>query len=424
MWLRLAACAAFLVVPVAYAQMGTTPSSTLSLDDAIARVATTHPDLRIFDGRRQVLDANLASAALKPPMTLGATIENTLGTGNYRGFSEAELTVTLAGVIERGGKLNARQALALANIDTLAPQREMARLDLLAETAQRYLAVTAATKRKSIAELDIVQRRRAVDAARTRLTAGASPESVVLTAQAALATAELDRDRAIADEAATRQNLAALWNERTPSFTVAAIRGAGELLQDELPPADRQLFAQQVVDQSLRLQNLIDQLMQLSQLEQRPALAQAHNGVAATTSLRQCAEQALRQLQTTAAQKGLALQLQGDDSSGAWDARLVELAISNLLANALDFSPAGSQVLVQLGPNRVTVQDSGPGVPDALMHKLGERFFTTPRPNGERSGTGLGLSIVHRIMQLHGGQLHFANTQPGLRVELDFAPHG
>lgn len=97
MWLRLAACAAFLVVPVAYAQMGTTPSSTLSLDDAIARVATTHPDLRIFDGRRQVLDANLASAALKPPMTLGATIENTLGTGNYRGFSEAELTVTLAG---------------------------------------------------------------------------------------------------------------------------------------------------------------------------------------------------------------------------------------------------------------------------------------------------------------------------------------
>ena len=191
MWLRLAACAAFLVVPVAYAQTGTAPSSTLSLDDAIARVATTHPDLRIFDGRRQVLDANLASAALKPPMTLGATIENTLGTGNYRGFSEAELTVTLAGVIERGGKLNARQALALANIDTLAPQREMARLDLLAETARRYLAVTAATKRKSIAELDIVQRRRAVDAARTRLTAGASPESVVLTAQAALATAEL-----------------------------------------------------------------------------------------------------------------------------------------------------------------------------------------------------------------------------------------
>ena len=41
----------------------------------------------------------------------------------------------------------------------------------------------------------------------------------------------------------------------------------------------------------------------------------------------------------------------------------------------------------------------------------------------KRSGTGLGLSIVHRIMQLHNGQLRFANTQPGLQVVLDFSPH-
>ena len=222
MWLRLAACAAFLVVPVAYAQTGTAPSSTLSLDDAIARVATTHPDLRIFDGRRQVLDANLASAALKPPMTLGATIENTLGTGNYRGFSEAELTVTLAGVIERGGKLNARQALALANIDTLAPQREMARLDLLAETARRYLAAAAARDQGDIGRIDVEQRRRTVAAARHRHQAGASPESVVLTAEAALVRAELAVERAAQQEQAARQHLAALWGERDPAFGLAA----------------------------------------------------------------------------------------------------------------------------------------------------------------------------------------------------------
>lgn len=197
---------------------------------------------------------------------------------------------------------------------------------------------------------------------------------------------------------------------------VAAIRGAGELLQDELPAADRQLFAQQVMDQSQRLQNLVDQLMQLTQLEQRPPLT----ALRPTTSLRDCAELALGQLQATATQKGIHLVLEGNDSAGAWDAQLVQLAISNLVANALDFSPSGSQVVVQLAPHRITVQDSGPGVPEGLMHKLGERFFTTPRPNGERSGTGLGLSIVLRIMQLHGGQLHFANTHPGLRASLDF----
>ena len=196
---------------------------------------------------------------------------------------------------------------------------------------------------------------------------------------------------------------------------VAAIRGAGELLQDDLPAADRQMFAQQVVDQSLRLQNLIDQLMQLSQLEQRPQL---HLGTIAT-SLQQCAERAMEKLTTTAAQKRIHLQLQGNDSSGAWEAPLLELAISNLLANALDFSPPGSHITLQLLPQQLQVQDAGPGVPDAMVARLGERFLTTPRPNGERSGTGLGLSIVLRIMRLHGGQLHFANTQPGFAVTLD-----
>ena len=198
---------------------------------------------------------------------------------------------------------------------------------------------------------------------------------------------------------------------------VAAIRGAGELLQDELPPADHQLFARQVVEQSLRLQSLIDQLLQLSKLEQRPILS-SHM---AHTSLRSCANHAITQCQAAAAQTQIALTLHGPDSYGPWEARLVELAISNLLANAIDFAPPASQVLVHLDQHCLTVQDSGPGVASALLPRLGERFFTTARPHGERSGTGLGLSITRRIMQLHGGQLRFANLSPGLAATLDFS---
>jgi len=64
------------------------------------------------------------------------------------------------------------------------------------------------------------------------------------------------------------------------------------------------------------------------------------------------------------------------------------------------------------------VQDSGPGVPDYALHRLGERFFTTARPNGERSGSGLGLAIVQRVVALHGGRMAARNTASGLRVEL------
>ncbi|NYF35997.1 TolC family protein [Stenotrophomonas sp. JAI102] len=219
MWMRLAALAAIAFVPCVYAQ-GTTPAVPLTLDDAIARVAQYHPDLRLAQAQRPVWEARRDAAVLPPPLTLGVELENALGTGDSRGVDAAEATVTLAGVLERGGKLDARRAVAQANLDSLAPQRETARLDLMAEVARRYLAVTDARQQLRIAETDIDQRRRAVAAARLRLQAGASPESVLMTAQAMLAQAELDRDRARQMDQSARAALSALWRQREPGFDV------------------------------------------------------------------------------------------------------------------------------------------------------------------------------------------------------------
>lgn len=221
MWMRLAALAAIAFVPCVYAQ-GTTPAVPLTLDDAIARVAQYHPDLRLAEAQRPVWEARRDAAGLPPPLTLGVELENALGTGDSRGFDAAEATVTLAGVLERGGKLDARRAVAQANLDSLAPQRETVRLDLMAEVARRYLAVTDARQQLRIAETDIEQRRRAVAAARLRLQAGASPESVLMTARAMLAQAELDRDRAEQMDQSARAALSALWRQRDPGFDVVS----------------------------------------------------------------------------------------------------------------------------------------------------------------------------------------------------------
>ncbi len=223
MWLRLAALAAFAIAPCVHAQAPSPAVSpdTLTLDDAIARVARVHPDLRLIDARRDVLQAEHDAASLRPALRAGLEIENALGSGQARAFRQAEATLTLAGVLERGGKLDARRALAQARIDALALQRETQRLDLLADVARRYLAVAAARAQKAVAEQDIAQRRRTVAAARQRLQAGASPESVVLTAQASLARAELVLARAEQQHTAARQHLAALWGERAPRFDLA-----------------------------------------------------------------------------------------------------------------------------------------------------------------------------------------------------------
>lgn len=195
---------------------------------------------------------------------------------------------------------------------------------------------------------------------------------------------------------------------------VAAIRGAGELLQDDLPGDDRRQFAAQVVEQSERLQRLVDRLLELSKLEQR----QHAEAGAAPVALRACAEAALRQCAARAHQRGVRLQLEGDSGSGPWEAELITLALGNLVDNAIDFSPAGGTVRVVLDGATATVQDEGPGVPDYALPRLGERFFTTARPDGTRSGSGLGLAIVKRVMALHGGRLDVASTAQGLRATL------
>lgn len=224
MRVRLAALAAWVVAcaaawPAAAADPAV-PEKPLTLDDAFARVAQAHPDLRLIVARGDVLVAERDRAMLRPPLVAGAQVENAVGTGDYRGATGAEFTLTLASVLERGGKLDARRVLAQRRIDALAVERESRRLDLLAEVARRYLAVNAARRVHEIAEFEISQRQRTVAAARRRLQAGASPEAVVLTAQAALARAELGRDRASQQEAAARQHLAALWDERAPRFEI------------------------------------------------------------------------------------------------------------------------------------------------------------------------------------------------------------
>jgi len=110
------------------------------------------------------------------------------------------------------------------------------------------------------------------------------------------------------------------------------------------------------------------------------------------------------------------------------DAAALEELLDNLIDNCLRYAGRGSTVTVSVAPRpdggvTLRVEDNGPGVPDALLPRLGERFFRAPGNHGD--GTGLGLAIVQRIAELHGASVDYRRApQQGLSVEVHFPAIG
>jgi outer membrane protein, heavy metal efflux system len=198
--------------------------NTLTLDAAMARVVKQHPDLRLYSFVEQGLKAEADKAALGPGFKLNTELENAMGTGNASGLNGAEFTFSLASMLERGGKREARRALAASRIDAIGLQRSAKELDLLAEVARRYLDVFAAQEMQKIVALDLAQRERTVAAAAKRVQAGASHDSVRLTAEAMRARSRLEQSNTKAEHEAAWRRLVILWGD-TQSNKIMPVAG-------------------------------------------------------------------------------------------------------------------------------------------------------------------------------------------------------
>ncbi|MCU0951090.1 MAG: TolC family protein [Burkholderiaceae bacterium] len=165
----------------------------------------------MFVPRRDGLEADARAAALRPGLELQVDLDNVLGSGALQGIDSAELTLSLAGVLESGGKREARRALAAARIDALGVQRAATQLDLLAETTRRYLDLAALQSQRPLLDNDLIQRRLIARAARQRFAVGAAPEASALAADAEIAQAEARLAVLNARQAAAWRRLSLLW---------------------------------------------------------------------------------------------------------------------------------------------------------------------------------------------------------------------
>lgn len=193
---------------------------------------------------------------------------------------------------------------------------------------------------------------------------------------------------------------------------LAAIRGAAELMGEEMPAEERARFLGNIRGEAARIQQIIDRLLELSSLEARKALGRTES-----VSGLELAREAAAAVQPAFATRRLRLVLAGDEGVLKGERVLLREALVNLLQNALDFSPADSEVALTVcstdGRVAFTVTDRGPGVPDYALPQVFERFYSLPRPETGRKSTGLGLALVREIAHLHGGEVSLDNRDGG-----------
>lgn len=198
---------------------------------------------------------------------------------------------------------------------------------------------------------------------------------------------------------------------------IAAIRGAGELLREPMSDADRVHFADNVVTQSERMHSTVERLLELSKLEQ--LAAPAHQQTVEVTLL---FDRARANAAAHAANRNVHLAFDETTVRVVGDAETLQLAVDNLVRNAIDFSPGDGVVRVSVvavhGSVSIDVTDEGPGFAAFVQERIGERFISTPRPDGRPKGSGLGLAIVRQVAQLHGGGVSVVSASSPTCVRL------
>ncbi len=221
----LALAATFWLAGVSNAEAADGQGPALDLQEALARALSHNKELAAFGHRLVEQDGRVEQASLLPKPELRLTVEDVAGSGDFEGFDSAQTTLSLGWVLERSIR-QSRVAAAEAGSALLLSDAEILRLDLAAETAQRFLSSLANQVRLESANEAVSLVEDTVSAVKRRVQAGKSPRAELTRAEAELAMAKLSRDDVGHELAIAYRRLAAQWGEVEPGFS----RVSGDLL--------------------------------------------------------------------------------------------------------------------------------------------------------------------------------------------------
>jgi two-component system, OmpR family, sensor histidine kinase CreC len=195
---------------------------------------------------------------------------------------------------------------------------------------------------------------------------------------------------------------------------IAAIKGAAELLHEDMPAEQRDKFLHNIDTETVRVQEIVDRLLLLSAVEAKRTLDEQK-----PFDIRETLKRAVTSVEAQAAAKKIQLTSGIPETSCvvAGDEFLLEKAVLNLLQNAIAFAPPGGKVSAVLQHTNssciLRIEDNGPGIPAFAETRVFERFFSLPRPDTGKKSSGLGLAFVREVMSLHRGSIELRNAPAG-----------
>ena len=203
---------------------------------------------------------------------------------------------------------------------------------------------------------------------------------------------------------------------------LTAISGYAELIENRMVDDGQQIrFAGEIRKSAARLLSLINDILQLSELDETEKPVQLQS-----VELFGLAREVCQNLRVQADSRKIRLQCFGREAEVTGDRELLKELMENLIQNAIRYNREGGYVQVTVkqtgGKACLTVEDNGIGIPKDAQERVFERFYRVDKSRSrETGGTGLGLAIVKHIAQIHDAQVELASELgKGTKVTVTF----
>ena len=249
--------------------------------------------------------------------------------------------------------------------------------------------------------------------------AGLAALALLLSFSATITCIAVKRQRELSDKKTAF--IAAVTHElRTPLTT---LRMHAEMLDQDLVPEDRRKRVyEELARETERLSRLVENVLAMSKLEEGRWVIEKKKG-----DLARAVESIVDSLEPRAKELGFSLNFHAEPETRTieFDPRAVELAVQNLVDNALKYAaesePHEVDIAVELQGSgvRVVVKDHGPGIAPSMRERVFDRFDRAGASE-KKPGTGLGLALVRELARAHGGDARILDASRGLAVAVDF----